>query len=92
MATDSMKPEMIRILKAMFSVDGGKMEIKQVETLLNLPNQQTLYHIEELIRKKLVERLILNRVTYGSNPGKFYHLTPEGRAYVMENLMSDETH
>lgn len=82
---DDMKPEMILILKVMFSNE-GKMKFKEITALLNLPSQPTLYYVEELERKGLVEQQIYS-VTWGSVQEKFYHLTKEGRIYIMESLM-----
>lgn len=80
---DDMKPEMIHILKAMFNTDEGKLDISRIAELLQLPHQPTRYYVEELSKRELVSY-------YVNDPGSCYGLTPEGRAYVMENLMSNE--
>lgn len=84
MTTDDMKPEMKQILQGMFKTDDGKLEIKVIEGLLNLPPQQVQYYLDELIKEKLIRRP--SGITIGDTR-VFYLLTPEGRAYVMENLM-----
>ena len=83
MATDDMKPEMIRVLQAMFNTDEGEMNIEQIAGSLQLPSQQAQYYVEELGKKRLVHYLV-------NSPGHRYGLTREGRAYVMENLMSNK--
>ena len=87
MSTHEVTPEMIRILEAMFGTNEGRMEIKDIGILLGLPHQETLYHVEELQRKDLVEREAYG-VAWSGDQGTFYRLTAEGRVYVMRNIKS----
>ena len=83
MATDDMKPEMIRILQTMFKTPDGKMEVKEIEGLLKLPSQQTQYYLDELNKEELIEF----NYDWKGEQRHSYTLTVKGRAYVMENLM-----
>ena len=91
MATDDMKPEEERILRAMFGTDEGKLNISQITNLLQLPLQQTRYYLDKLKKEELIERQQTYSVTWGTRTVESYNLTEKGRAYVMENLMQNKT-
>ncbi|MCY4049194.1 MAG: hypothetical protein OXF24_06385 [Hyphomicrobiales bacterium] len=80
MTTDDMKPEMSKILQKMFKNHKGEMNIKQMEEMLKLEAQPTLYYAEELHKKGFIYPSSMDA------NGQIYCLTPEGRAYVMEKL------
>lgn len=71
--------EMKQILKTMFNTNKGEMNIEQIVDMLQIPQQQARYYVDELKKEKLIKFAAL-----GSG---YYYLTPEGRAYVMEKLM-----
>ena len=87
-----MKPDMIRILKAMFS-NNGKMEFKEIVRLLNLLSEQTRYYLDKLETKEFIKPLRSPFLVHGpiGNNEEFYELTAKGRAYVMESLMLSDT-
>lgn len=79
MATDDIKPkpEMLRILQAMFNTKEGIMSIEEITEMLQCPQQEAEHYIDKLEGKTWVEYAI-------NTPGHCYRLTPQGREYWME--------
>lgn len=82
MNTDDMAPEMLIIIKRLFEVDDVKekwVKFEDIQKLLGLQNQETLYFVEELRRRQLI--------SFHSSTGRgICYLTSQGRAYVMRVL------
>ncbi|MCY4053418.1 MAG: hypothetical protein OXE98_06015 [Hyphomicrobiales bacterium] len=94
MATDDMKHEEKGILLEMFERN-GKMSFRGILELLNLPSEESKYHLNKLIKRKFIkfvkspyDAVVHTMLLFSgcrSNEG-VYQLTDEGRDYVMEEL------